>query len=360
MAKKPNPKPQPKKKRASRPAPLPVTVVDDDDQEDDDDDDAPALEENADLVRAANELSGQDSGAKVHVYKLEPKEQKGTCLPYPASEFSLERLFDDYGGGTYQITIRHAHGPIFKRGIETLVEKRPKPVATAVDVGQVRQQARSEVEQIMQPQLALMDRIVTGLLGRPGAPAVDPAASINTMLEGAERIAKLGNKRESGSDLAQLMSMMEFLEKLRGKSDKGGDSGIEIVRDLIGMIKDSKPVALAAPGGQPGQPTNGGGDGMNVLIKELFANYAGAFLRAAEVGTDAGVYAQVLCDQVPQKFYAVVVEQLTRPNWFEQLAQLDSRVLPHRAWIEELRTGFLQAINALEKPVAPAGASPST
>lgn len=363
MAKKVNAKPQPKKKPTPKPPPLPVVVDPDDDDDDEkpldqgDDDDAEA--DHADIVRAANELSGADSGAKVHVYKLLPKEQKGTCLPYAAGDFSLERLMDDYGGGTYQITIRHAHGPIFKRSTETLVERREKPGAPAIDVSLIKREAKAEYEAANAPVMALMSKAFDAMIGRGPIAGVDPAASMNQMLEGAERIAKIGNKsREGTSELEHLAHLVKFVDSIRGGSaEKPDNTGIGLVRDLIGMVRDAKPARLVAPGGDT---ANGEGEGMNVFIRELFASYGGVFLRAAEAGSDAQVYAQLLCDQVPPKFYPVVAAQLKRPDWFEQLAALDPRVAPHRAWIEELRTAFLTAVDAVLKPEAIPASQPST
>lgn len=341
------PKGEPKRKAVP-----PAVPLDDDDDNEYAPPEAVDELEDMDLERAARELGAGDASGRVWVTKLEPKDKAGECCSYPVSEYSIERLRDDWGDGKYLIVIRRASGAIYTKGTVQLAPRAVRPVAQTVDVDAIKRQVRDE----QAPTIDLLKSIAMTALGRPAAPATDPLQ----LLEVLERVQKLAAPRERGGELDAIMKGIKLATDLRGSGGAEGaglgDVAVEFLRSW--RTAQENPQATAAPPAPPA-PANHTALAatpatdearMQLFVTELIGKQVGIFLKGAEEGTDPGVYAQLLLDQVPEQFFPLVVEQLSRPDWFEQLFKLDPRVQPHREWLAKLREQFIAAISPAAPP----------
>jgi len=194
-------------------------------------------------------------------------------------------------------------------------------------------------------------------------------------------------RQEQTNNPMQAIEMMERIKALGGgRGNDGGSSavetllkGVRLARDLgidpgaalddgpPGWIKSALRVAenflgdrpaprsAASPEAAmpPGPPA--AGENMQQIIAALVVKQLPMLLRGAAAGTDPGVYAQLLLDQVPTAMHGYVYQQLRAPEWFDVLSKLDAHVVPHRVWVTQLRDAF---VLAMEEAASEAGATP--
>jgi hypothetical protein len=85
------------------------------------------------------------------------------------------------------------------------------------------------------------------------------------------------------------------------------------------------------------------------------------FLTPARRQSNPEIYAALLLEELPEdQDPALLLQFVERPDWFEGLKSLDSRVAQFPGWFQELRTHLIAYIREEEPPAGEAPASPPT
>lgn len=341
-------KPKPGKKAKKTAARAPRRARDEDLELDDaeEDDEELELEDGDDdvtLQLAVDELQGGGDGGSIRVKKLEPKDEAGDCESYPVSVWPTltEQLRADWGDGKYAITLRRANGQIAGRGIRQLARRAAKASPT-LDVLQVKRETREELQAQMAPMLSMMQSAFNALIGRPASAAADPIDSF-------VKLHKLTDRGDGGHK--SFLEGIQFAKELVGQ---GGNAGVAdvAIKFLDKLTFEPTPAASSATSSSSSAPATRSREEVMQIVKRAIAQRIPILLRGAIQGTEASVYAQLVLDQLPDQYLAIVAEQLKRTDWWEELVAIAPDVGPHRAWFATLRDEVLREIEA---PPAPAG-----
>lgn len=341
----------------------------DDDEDGDEDQDRDA---DGSIAALFDAISAGDSGTRVEVTKVLPKEEAGLCDPYPGAEFSIERLRADWGHGKFILIAKTATGKFLRRRTVELARApvRIKPVE--IDSAAVKREAREELQATMAPMLKMMETAFGALAGRPAsAPSTDPLQ----ILDMVQRMHSMSQPK-SGKDVDTLLQGIKLAKELGSGGGGGGESGvadvaIKFMETFGGQLNNGPPgapaqAALPSPSNGDAQPTE---VNMFGVMSKMIADKIPMLLTAAAKGTEPTIYAQVLIDQIPSQFQGFLFSQLNKPDWFDTLARLDGRVAPHQQWLTSMRDAIIEAAieagaiaapaTPIDAPIEPAKGSPT-
>jgi hypothetical protein len=330
-----------KKKQPISQLPLPPPPDDDDDLVADVPPREAAGEGDADaeLAEALGELR-DISGATVTVNRVNEQGKEELLDRWPALEFDLYSIRDNYGPGTYWIygrdgkQLRKKGRVIFARTLDEqrlLASGRPGGIAAAAPPAT---DLLALFERQAQQNRDMMQMFVQ--LNR--APATDPA----TIIDLASKLATMGNRgnNNGGGSFEDFMRIAKFVREFGGGGGGGDGAGLigfgrEIVSALRERENSSQP--QLAPNGQA--PT--GEAQVQFLIKQAISRQLPVLIRGAQAESDPAVYAQLLLDQVPDLYLRPLLRELQKPEWFSLLVSVSGAVVPHQAWFEALRNEVL-------------------
>jgi hypothetical protein len=300
----------------------------------------------ADLDAVFAELGG-NSNATITVTRVGQNGREERCARYMASELigNFEVIREQWGAGTYWLyghdgkTLARKRPITFARSIEEQREIAPRPSsstsspASAVGVDAFT----AALDRLAALQRDQFQQLLTIVNARP------QGAGLAEVVTLAEKMASIGGG--SRGDVDTLLRGVELARKFGGGGDEVSIGGalaefVRMLREPAGALP-----AIAAPGA-PGATTAGGGEGgmlQEAMIRRALAQQLPALLRGAQAGTDAGVYAQLILDQVPELYAAPLVEFLKRPDWFDVLAAVDGRAVPYRDWFVALGSEIVRA-----------------
>lgn len=137
---------------------------------------------------------------------------------------------------------------------------------------------------------------------------------------------------ERASEAAQRTAQPGMTVSVNGGAGEAGT----LPNGVIG----SEPPVSPAPGAQEGEMS---------LIKHIpwLRGQLHKWVPAAERGKSPQVYGLLFVEESPEDLDAhVMLDLLSRPDWFEQLSQLDGRIVPHRAWFLQLHQAIVGEIQA--------------
>jgi hypothetical protein len=337
------------KKAQQRPAPPP----------DDDDDDlvpdvtppsnASELEEDAEaeLSAALVELGGI-SGATVTVNRVNEQGKEELCDRYPAREFDLFSIRERFGPGTYWIYGRDGKQlykkgrVIFSQTVDELRGRRGASASSAAPAADPLASMREMYDRQAQRDRDMMQMFLQAMSGNRSGPS-----DIQAVFDMASKLASL-NKRESSDPIEQLLRLRKLEKELGG--DGGGDSSalVELGRAFL----DKLPAPASTAGNDQAPAAGDQSNMLSMMIRRALAARLPMLIAGAQRDTDAGVYAQLVLDQVPEIYLGPLLEQLQKPDWFNLLVQIDGRVVPLQAWFEQLRAAILEATQGPPPPAA--------
>lgn len=301
-----------------------------------------------DLVAVLAELGGF-SDATITVMRIGTNGREERCDKFMASELrdNIDLIRARFGAGTYWLYGHHEGRIKRKRSVsfaKTLDETRggsdagarSGPAAGGGDMA-------AAIDRMTQQQQQLFQMVLTGMNANR-APATDPMLIINA----AEKLANMGNRRDDGGSLTQFMQLMKFAREFGGGND--GEPGLvsvgmEFAHAFRDMARGQQPAAI-------GGETTEGPQQMMAMVQKALAQQLPTLIRGAQSETDPTVYAQLVLDQLPQIYLAPLLRELAKPEWFTLLARVDGRVVPHQAWFEALRNEIVQATSPEAPPAA--------
>jgi len=376
-----------------------------------DEDDAEEMFRGLDELRATQ-------GVVFQVYRTEPIDRRGYLFAYPANLFTLERVRQDCGAGTYQVRVK-ANDRFIQGGVTFKIAEGVLPAEGRGGTGKT-----SSVEDVLAILKADKEKslshlrdwaaVLTPLLAPAIASWFTPKNELAELVKALAAMKGLAPDTPPPPDMsAQLDNLASAVAKLK---ELAGDSGpstgstwVDIVRDGITAARPileglairglaarapatytalPSPVAtvgaippavvVGPPGGAGADgrpaapptppPTNGEAppapaveaQGARTLLPWL-TEIASQMAYQASRDKDPEFYAEVVLDNLPEGTEPrELLKWIDRPDWFELLSQLVPAVAPYRGWFEKFRAAILDTLKEEGGPTPPpAGAQPN-
>jgi hypothetical protein len=319
----------------------------------------------ADVRRVIAELGDNTNESKVQIWKIIKGERYPAYVKtYAPDMFSMERLADDCGGGTYDVTVYvpsigvDAEGKEKRLGLKIAAKprvfvhgpdkeiKRPDPPSTTAPPAQSQP---SDIAQLAGAMLSGFEKMSTAI-----------AASKETRQSNIEMLKELmAIKALFAQDQPRAVDEFERFEKflsmqdtMRSALDKlpGNANNSQMLlalgRDFLSMFKKAgntqAPAALSAPDAaivaDPAAPVPDaapvqepqGEDGMNLIFK----GYVSILVTNARANNDVSKLAQTIYDQAPEDFLEAIFRD---DKWLDRLAEYNKDVKLYPLWFERLR-----------------------
>jgi hypothetical protein len=285
------------------------------------------------LSEFLNDLPAEDlyivlfrKGADKKMYRI------GRFLP---DELKIDDIPARYGGGDYRLFVRQKGR--YLKSLEVSFDPRLKGEldqpsspgnATTPDFSLIAQ-----IREDMRNQQALFMNVLEKLAGnRP-----DPLEQIKTLAE---------IKGLFGTDRVKVSEIMEALKmgrEMAADVDAGASVSDKIMNTIANMLLKNAAPPAGPPAGRmqvlnPGRPAAQNPQEQEPPMNEktIIAKKISAFvpilLTAAQNGSDAAIYADMIADQVPPGAEKSVSEFLSGGAWFDRLAAQVPACVEHREW----------------------------
>lgn len=322
-------------KKPPRQPPLPAPPPDD--LDDDDDDDPPATDEvgHDELAALLSEL-GNAGDATIVVTKVtvQGEERLGAFMPRELLN-NIDSLRDRWGGGAYWLYCRVAGKLKNKERIvfaQTLEERNPAAARATTPAPKEDNTLAVVLAKMQEQQQDMMKFVLQAVTGQRSQ-----GSDMMQVFEMASKMAGMGNRGGGEKSMDAFLSGVKFAREMN--EERGGDSGIaSVAKEMMETLRMMAAPQLPAPGAQPE-----GAEQMMIMIQQALRSYLPTLIKGAQGGTDPSVYAQLVLDQVPERFVPSLAQQLGSPNWFDVLVRLDGRCVAHREWFEALAREIVQA-----------------
>lgn len=338
-----------------------------------------------DELRALAELDS-GSGIKWSVHRVSDMGGKlpGYCGSLTTAELSLDRIASEWGIGRYKVRGTHSNGQFAGQNTITIAEP-PKgangtaapgvpPVAAQTGVADyiALMEARDEKSSRNMREWAT---ILVPLAAPLIANLLKPAAAGPTLAELTTTLQNMKTLSGEGSNVSKIEELKNLIDVVRGLDppDKSGSTWVDLIRDTV---KEAGPMVtglLAARSGHPApvpvvtataQPNPqlqrqeipvAGSDPMLQFLGWLREQLS-ALTHQASLNKDPGLYAEVVVDNIPAGVDPrLLLEQLSRPDWWAVLTQFHSGVQPYPQWFAECRDSMVQLLTEMTAaPTAPA------
>lgn len=235
-------------------------------------------------------------------------------------------------------------------------------MASSMFLNMMRQQQEAQAMQSRQQMehSAAMMALMQKLAERP---AMDPilAALLPKLfektdpIEQATRIAEINAKGAAKSDIANVLSVMELVERIKGESapNSGDTSWMGMLKDALPLLLSRQsspapaPVAVQSPPNAtlpnptPTMPNN------RPTVEPYLQPLAPFFPRieeAATAGMDAGVAADYFLGLIPPGHWPGLAGILDRDSVVPDIVKGYPALAPFQAWLDGLRTALLDGI----------------
>lgn len=350
-----------------------------------------------DLQLALAEIG--ESEGRVQCIRTAPKDEAGIAGTYSAQEFSIERLRDEWGGGTYQLYFRMPNGTLkTKRTVQIIAKKTPAapPDRTAEIIAALQnQKGGTDSASMLTAFLGLMqaqqksttDMIVAMIQagGNHKAQGMGPAELV-ALLGAIQGLKGKGDEKHGGS-LDELVKVLKIAKELGGEAGEGdGVLGklASIAGPLLEKFADRLPAPAApapqtprapvpidivqrpnppAPVATETKPTTEDPN-MQLRLVNWLRETLKLVLDKAAAGKDPVLYADYVLDNLPPGLSVdVILPQLKAEDALDKLAFFDSRVESYREWLTEFKDCMVESIEeameqeaerkARENPVPP-------
>ncbi len=360
--------------------------------------------EEEELQQALGEVG--DTEVKIQVIRTLPADKAGNCTSYPAGEFSIDRLREEWGGGKYMLYFRLPGGKLkTKRSISVLEKLKPAapPDRTAELIAALAANKGDNgailpaIFSMMQAQQKSSTDMIVAMINAQGnnkAAGMGPAELV--ALLGAIEGLKGKADKSSGSSLDELVKVLKVARELNGE---GGDSGgiLDKLATMAGPLierlaeksnaaqtsqisRRSVPVSATivsretaassaksetsdqtTPSRSMGESNraesegdivgeNSQGENMNLKLVGWLRETLALLLKQAEKNSDPELYADYVLDNLPDGITAdVVLAQLRDPDAMTKLQFFDGRVATHRDWLEEFQSAVIERIEEAQE-----------
>lgn len=317
--------------------------------------------------------------SSVTVYRV----TKGSPLAYvfacTPDAFSLDELRDKYNGGEFRLYITK-DGKLWKNK-RVYVEQRQPPVQVerpsaltemaesmreafakqAEVIREVTARAAAPVAPGASPWAGLdIPAIISAITGAvvafrpppappaPAAPPADAAGSIDLFIRGLELGREL--RQDGGGGEPTLMGMLSDVIKspmLAQAAQAAMRPPIAPRRPAVQQIRQAPAVQPQVPpptAHQPDTTTIQESSPMSADSNHFAAGYLAMLCGRAAAGSDPGLYADLVLDNVDDKTLDAIVNGQPTPVDF--LAAFHAPVLEHREWFERLLAVMIEALDA--------------
>lgn len=308
-----------------------------------------------------------DDRAKVKLLRIKPDARAEWCADYTPAEFEsggFEMIRRDWGPGKYRVML-YGQGPsgmtvIRARDDITISDFAPtakKPtnadsdaiaqlgqlivqsnerIATLIAQSQAPREQPSMVEQMTQ--MAVMMKTLREAFGgdTPAPRQSDPLTMIETMRSMREFAVELQTGKPAEAERDGNSDMMDLAKQVMGLISAHVSTRQESVPMIAPPVSlTDAPVQVPAPMATPLPETPS--DPEADMLKILLRSYMDTLIKQAEANAPIPATAQLVADKLPD----MLVPMLDLPDWFDKLAALDPRVVPHRAYITQVRDAAL-------------------
>jgi hypothetical protein len=318
------------------------------------------------LMNALAEIGGSDVEATVSVYRASSEKglKGGAWLTScAASEFSLEMLRDNYGGGTYRIHIKK-DGRIVKGGNRLItIEEAKKPVATFVPqqpapdfmkfaevmqsgfsrlgelIVQMNQAPRVDSNQMRRDMMADM-LTMKEIFGVGHAPQQNNGEqAINMLMKGLE-LAREITPREGEAGTADII--MEAL-KTFGKpiAEVAMSRAVQAQEPIPALARAREPAENFTPAPAPEQP--------QANEETMLKMYAAMLADKAAQDSDPAIYAGLVVDNMPEEQLRALID---RPDLMQFLGSLSPKLVQYPEWVNEFISVIREMLTDEEIPAS--------
>lgn len=341
--------------------------------------DAPPEKLEDDVIRALTELEGADE-VRWQVHRVS-QPNPGYCSPeLSTAELTLQRISTDHGPGRYKIRGLKQNGQYFRSATVTIADVAKQKDATIDILTALKEKNNGGDDRMFTLLMGMMQQnsaVITAALTKPQSDFPWPALlSASPLLITA--LKDVFKNTSSDDAMEKLLKQLTLVEKLRGDDKKEGSSWTDIIRDALpalqSMVSRSgaahgigaapsavQPVAARVIAGtqqslsvadhsetdavrstdietpEAVEPTIEmmGMNWIKAKLEELIAN--------AAQNKNPELRAEVFVDDLPAYVpESLIVEMLSRDDWFEQLSKFDPRVISYHGWFSELRDCILE------------------
>lgn len=322
--------------------------------------------EDADVAARLVELAGENTEAKIKVYKSEKNKRDAWCFDCSPAEFSESFLRDEYGPGTYRIRMygdtATGYGLLANRLLEIAPPARRPLVSSQHQQAAATPGAGGEnviiaaLQESTRAQLAGLAQLVTAIQSS--------GQNRQAMLAEMKLMADLfrpapGTASSAPDTLTQFASFARIMKDIGGGNAESMDpeaapytlmgKGLEAFMEFIRMNKSAAPAnaaALAAPAPAPAsapalahvQVTTATPDQSEEQMRIMMRAKLAPLLMAAQSNQDAEQWAEIVYNTADD----AAIDMLALDNWHEFLCEIEPAFKDHRAWLDKVRAFILQ------------------
>lgn len=260
-------------------------------------------------------------------------------LRVEVSEFSLENIKEEFGGGNYRGKIYNRHGKYvkgFSFSIDTRFKPNPKIDVVEKTITE-NPSGLSEIRSLIENQ----NQVIRMMLEKQNASQTDPlqtalqmtqifsgmnkpaqteAINVNQMFDIFKEGMKVGQMSEGDSYGSVLETMGKPLIELLTKQSVQADKVLEKTNATVPKTLNSTP--------KPERPLVNN-------INDYIKTYLPQLLILAKKEKPASLYADLMLDQLPDKFFNDFAEFIQGENVFEKLMVLKGDVKNYENWFNE-------------------------
>jgi hypothetical protein len=343
----------------------------------DDEDNFEALDsQEGGALSAAIETLRSAGGVTVEVYRIAPPDRIGFCQTYPAAAFTIEKIAQAWGPGTYRAKFKDPDQRYMKAGnlkFDIAGGILPLPGAPGGSLQDMLALLKTEREREVEARskakgeaMEWAKLIVPLALPKLLELFVGSRSNLTDMIRAVKDLKDLqAPAADLNTQFGQVVDILKGAKELVGDAPtQTGSTWVDLVRDFLqspamdaiakGMIPGAIRPQLQQPPGvirvqPPPQlppaiqaappPASTAKPDPNMLeqLNWLKAVLADLLVQAAK-NSNPRLYAEVVLDNLPPFIAARdLMEKLAAENWWAQLTVVEQRVTQHQEWFTKFR-----------------------
>lgn len=275
-----------------------------------------------------------DAGVSVTVYRVRPNKPLAYLFKCGATDFSLDRLRDDHGGGDFRVRAYKGRNLIANKGITV---EPPLPKAAPAVIAASGGESPLDLERILERQAmetrAMMLDLAKLMISQRGSS--DPRKEFFETLTMVKQLLPPTAPREERDPMDVFMKGIAFARDVAEETGGGGEeSGVAAIAKLadkylpqiltvVQQPRAPAPNPHAAPGARPA---------MNPMLAMLHTEL-GRLVAAAKAGQPSDPFVDEILDRMPPMFLDQLV---SHPDPVSELIKVRPDVADVRGWIAEL------------------------
>jgi hypothetical protein len=298
-----------------------------------------AEQEAAELVDGLIAGFGGDEEVVVYLYRLHTNKDRAYISQMSASEFSLDMLRDEHGGGRFQIIIKKGSKAVKSRRISVEPPKKQEQALTVPG----QDNSQSLFMEMMRTNENRMFELVRTIAGKdtPEKPKYNLVELINAAAVALPMVKELLGGNSSSKDQMDLfMKALQLGQEMSGNKPETTMTEVMLKGiESLGTLVKNQPQQGQTQQNQTGEPTsqpaqltqeNVGEQVMFNLMKSKLA----PLVEAAKNNEDPSIYVDIIYSKVPDNYIREWV--INEQNPIEKLSKIEPEVSNHKSWFEAL------------------------